>query len=364
MPEVDSLDGASLVELSGPESMAVEACNCGPLTGRVDESAEPESILPLRALRRGHNRSIVSKLRPPLALLRCVWNTAFFAISPSALARLLISSASSPTITRLTAFCIASLFTKTSFSWNHLDHLSEPIATPILTPSVRNFSLKSCSAKSGHVTIGTPAVTPSSIEFHPQSCIFATLWQASFDGREFDLANTDFNVELFISFDCFGEVGCIEGCRNYACLHTKPSKLPGHVYKWDQVPGRQKREKIDVKLIRFRIHGRLIQHNGGWVPINPLPNSLVVNVGDLLEIWSNGKYKSIEHRVVTSEARARISVALFFYPNTEVEIEPLEDILATQECGRMYKKVKYGDYLKQVTQRRLQGKTHILKFKI
>ncbi|KAK2992981.1 hypothetical protein RJ640_004493, partial [Escallonia rubra] len=82
-----------------------------------------------------------------------------------------------------------------------------------------------------------------------------------------------------------------------------------------------------------------IRHNREWVPIKPLPNSLV--------IWSNGKYKSIEHRAVTSEARARISVALFFYPNTEVEIEPLEDILATQECGRMYKKVKYGDYLKQ-----------------
>ncbi|KAK3028935.1 hypothetical protein RJ639_039533 [Escallonia herrerae] len=92
--------------------------------------------------------------------------------------------------------------------------------------------------------------------------------------------------------------------------------------------------------------GLHIRHNGGWVPIKPLPNSLVVNVGDILKIWSNGKYKSIEHRAVTSEAKARISVALFFYPNTEVEIEPLEDILATQECGRMYKKVKYGDYLK------------------
>ncbi|KAK2981361.1 hypothetical protein RJ640_013152, partial [Escallonia rubra] len=102
-----------------------------------------------------------------------------------------------------------------------------------------------------------------------------------------------------------------------------------------------------------------IRHNGGWVPVKPLPNSLVVNVGDILEQW-----EVQEHRAVTSEARVRISIALFFYPNTEVEIEPLEDILATQECGRMYKKVKYGDYLKQATQQRLQGKTHILKFKI
>ncbi|KAK3034255.1 hypothetical protein RJ639_032190 [Escallonia herrerae] len=126
---------------------------------------------------------------------------------------------------------------------------------------------------------------------------------------------------------------------NYYPLCSKP----------DQVLGLTAHTDIGTLAILMQdddVTGLQIRHNGGWVPAKPLPNSLVVNIGDILEIWSNGKYKSIEHRAVT------------------MEIEPLEDILATQKCGRKYKKVKYGDYLKGAIQRRQQGKEHILKFKI
>ncbi|KAK2972337.1 hypothetical protein RJ640_014395 [Escallonia rubra] len=135
----------------------------------------------------------------------------------------------------------------------------------------------------------------------------------------------------------------------------------------DQVMGLSSHTDIGSITILMQdddVTGLQVRHNGGWVPVKPLPNSLVVNVGDILEIWSNGKYKSIEHRAVTSETKERISVGLFFSPDTAVEIEPLEDIVATQESGRLYKKVKFGDYLKQAIQRRQQGKEHILKFKI
>ncbi|KAL8027651.1 hypothetical protein ABFX02_14G110200 [Erythranthe guttata] len=40
--------------------------------------------------------------------------------------------------------------------------------TPIPKTSVTSFSLKNCSAKSGHVTTGTPPQIPSSVEFQPQ----------------------------------------------------------------------------------------------------------------------------------------------------------------------------------------------------
>ncbi|TVU32722.1 hypothetical protein EJB05_24473 [Eragrostis curvula] len=50
---------------------------------------------------------------------------------------------------------------------------------------------------------------------------------------------------------------------------------------------------------------------GRWVDVPP--GALVVNVGDFLEIMSNGRLKSVEHRVVAS-ATARVSVACFFKP--------------------------------------------------
>ncbi|AES78791.2 putative (S)-norcoclaurine synthase [Medicago truncatula] len=51
------------------------------------------------------------------------------------------------------------------------------------------------------------------------------------------------------------------------------------------------------------VPGLEIRHKGNWVPVTPIADALVVNVGDAIEIWSNGKYKSVEHRA--SQIRTR-----------------------------------------------------------
>ncbi|KAL6146021.1 PREDICTED: protein SRG1-like [Fragaria vesca subsp. vesca] len=86
--------------------------------------------------------------------------------------------------------------------------------------------------------------------------------------------------------------------------------------------------------------GLQIKHNGKWVPINPLANAFIVNVGDIIGIWSNGKYKSIEHRVVTNESKARISYSTFYLPHRDVDIEPLDQmVLESPGSLPLYKKV-------------------------
>ncbi|KAM7526371.1 hypothetical protein LguiA_016273 [Lonicera macranthoides] len=109
--------------------------------------------------------------------------------------------------------------------------------------------------------------------------------------------------------------------------------------------------------------GLQIRHDGGWVPIKPVPNSLIINVGDVLEIWSNGKYKSIEHRAVTSETNTRISFGAFVSPNIDVEIEPLKEMLSMQQKPAKYKKIKYGDYLTYALRQKMDGKVHIEEYK-
>ncbi|KAJ9695283.1 hypothetical protein PVL29_010658 [Vitis rotundifolia] len=84
----------------------------------------------------------------------------FFRISPS----------SPPPINVSTAFSTSHFFTKTPTlsSSPHLTGTSTPNLTPILKTSIISFSFKNCSANNGHVIIGTPEHTPSTVEFQPQ----------------------------------------------------------------------------------------------------------------------------------------------------------------------------------------------------
>ena len=59
-----------------------------------------------------------------------------------------------------------------------------------------------------------------------------------------------------------------------------------------------------------------------WMPAPPVPNSFVVNIGDMLELWTSGVYKATPHRVVPGLARTRMSMPFFFDPSFEAVIDP------------------------------------------
>ncbi|KAK6154214.1 hypothetical protein DH2020_008462 [Rehmannia glutinosa] len=50
---------------------------------------------------------------------------------------------------------------------------------------------------------------------------------------------------------------------------------------------------------------------GELVSVDPIPGSLVVNVGDVATVWSNGRFCNVKHRVQCYEPTIRISIALF-----------------------------------------------------
>ncbi|GLT50651.1 hypothetical protein SLA2020_241220 [Shorea laevis] len=65
----------------------------------------------------------------------------------------------------------------------------------------------------------------------------------------------------------------------------------------------------DALTILFQLNqteGLQIRRDGGWVPIKPQPNAFVVNIGDIMEVVSNGIYRSIEHREIVNSTRERI----------------------------------------------------------
>lgn len=62
--------------------------------------------------------------------------------------------------------------------------------------------------------------------------------------------------------------------------------------------------------------------NGNWVKAEPLEGSLVINIGDLMQRWSNDKYRSTAHRVRASqESCHRYSFPFFVEPDYETLVE-------------------------------------------
>lgn len=66
--------------------------------------------------------------------------------------------------------------------------------------------------------------------------------------------------------------------------------------------------------------------SGGWYDVPYAEGTLVVNIGDIMAIWSNGTWADTMHRVVypeTTAARPRISLPFFQSPNRDAMIQPV-----------------------------------------
>ncbi|NP_001290515.1 1-aminocyclopropane-1-carboxylate oxidase 1 [Elaeis guineensis] len=68
--------------------------------------------------------------------------------------------------------------------------------------------------------------------------------------------------------------------------------------------------------------------HGKWVPITPKKdNRIFVNLGDQVEVMSNGLYKSILHRVAADKDGSRLSIATFYNPGADAIISPAPKLL-------------------------------------
>jgi len=84
--------------------------------------------------------------------------------------------------------------------------------------------------------------------------------------------------------------------------------------------------------------------HGDWIPAPPIKGTLVMNVGDILERWSNGRFASTPHRVRNLKPRDRYSIPFFFDPGMDAHIECPPQVLSAGETPK-HPPVIYGDYL-------------------
>ncbi|ERN09532.1 gibberellin 2-beta-dioxygenase 8 [Amborella trichopoda] len=96
-------------------------------------------------------------------------------------------------------------------------------------------------------------------------------------------------------------------------------------------------------LCQDQVGGLQLMKDCKWISIMPNPEAFIVNIGDLFQAWSNGVYKSVEHRVMANPTAERHSTAFFFCPSYDTPI-------ITPMQPPLYKEFTFRQYMKQVVE--------------
>ncbi|EEF42737.1 1-aminocyclopropane-1-carboxylate oxidase, putative [Ricinus communis] len=109
--------------------------------------------------------------------------------------------------------------------------------------------------------------------------------------------------------------------------------------------------------------GLQIKKDGFWIPVQPIPNAFIINIGDMLEILTNGIYRSIEHRATISSAKERLSIATFYNPKFDGYLAPAPSLI-TAKTPAAFERISFADYFQGYVSRELDGKSFIQVLRI
>jgi isopenicillin N synthase-like dioxygenase len=92
----------------------------------------------------------------------------------------------------------------------------------------------------------------------------------------------------------------------------------------------------DVPGLEVYVHDR-------WHGVPPLTGAMIVNLGDIIQVWSNDRYKSPLHRVRCQSKRARMSIPFFFNPRESFDYAPLTSTTSDATPSR-YRPINFGEF--------------------
>ncbi|KAJ1396688.1 Oxoglutarate/iron-dependent dioxygenase [Sesbania bispinosa] len=106
------------------------------------------------------------------------------------------------------------------------------------------------------------------------------------------------------------------------------------------------------------VPGLQVKYDGNWVAVDPVPDALVIILADQMQVLTNGRYKSPVHRAVTNRWLPRLSLAMFYAPNDETMIGPMEELM-DEEHPPIYRNYSYKEYMDEFY--RQEGKKRRVK---
>ncbi|CAL5081721.1 unnamed protein product [Urochloa decumbens] len=108
-----------------------------------------------------------------------------------------------------------------------------------------------------------------------------------------------------------------------------------------------------------RVGGLQLLKGGDWVDVPPTRHSIVVNLGDQLEVITNGRYKSVVHRVVAQPDGNRMSIASFYNPGSDAVIFPAPALVKDEDAAagaEVYPRFVFEDYMKLYVRHKFEAK--------
>lgn len=225
---------------------------------------------------------------------------------------------------------------------------------------------------------GTPALTPSGAALQhnkgaQENNNQRLQWMEGFNVSLGQLSHIHYQDSLLQTFRCLVE----EYGKEQGRLATEIFKILGpfdsnylsistgllRIYRYPICLKPERTWGIDVHTdssVLSIIHqddvgGLQVDKDHQWLDVEPIPNTLIVNIGDMLQAMSNDKYISVKHRVKVNKHKERISIGYFVFPVEDTIIQSTK-----------YNPFSYADFRAQVQHdlKTLGLKTGLQKFKL
>lgn len=96
-------------------------------------------------------------------------------------------------------------------------------------------------------------------------------------------------------------------------------------------------------LLQDDVGGLQVYREGYWHNIPSVEGALVINTGDMMQVWSNDIYKAAIHRVLAMENTARYSIPFFLNPSASAMVEPLPSVVSDYTPAH-YHPIEWGHF--------------------
>jgi isopenicillin N synthase-like dioxygenase len=96
-------------------------------------------------------------------------------------------------------------------------------------------------------------------------------------------------------------------------------------------------------LLQDRQAGLEVLKDDSWVLVEPVAGALTINLGDIVQVWSNDRYRAPLHRVRTNATAKRYSAPFFFNPTYATDYQPLPATVDADHPPR-YRSINWGEF--------------------
>ncbi len=94
-------------------------------------------------------------------------------------------------------------------------------------------------------------------------------------------------------------------------------------------------------LLQDDVGGLEVFGGDEWLHVEPVEGAFVINIGDMMQVWSNDRYRAALHRVLPRKERERFSIPFFFNPSYDTDCLPLQTLAGS---APKYRRVNWGEF--------------------